>query len=72
MPKSNNVDRKNGKLEYRYWPVTITHSERETSGRGFKDHNKAEADPKKIVFGFFHRFANTQTEDSLIGKVNKE
>ena len=40
MLKSNNMDSKNE--QYRYWRITITYSDHETSGRVFKDYNKAE------------------------------
>jgi hypothetical protein len=40
MLKSNNTDSKNE--QYRYWRITITYSDNETSGRVFKDYNQAE------------------------------
>lgn len=75
MAKSSNVDRKNGKREYRYGRVTITYSDNEISGRVFEDHNKAEADPKKIALNFegIHNVAidsgGNLTMESAAGKL---
>jgi hypothetical protein len=73
MANSNHVDRKKWKTgipllaQLRSWTPTM---------RFPAEFSRITTRPKLIegrsFLHFFHRFANTQTEDSFVGKANKE